>query len=378
MLRGKYTTIINMASLIQLFLNLGIGNSYARFKRKKLSLSKNFFSTIMYLQLIIYLVLMIPIFFMTDGDGKYIIIISILCVVENQVVSISIVEDIVKKNKLFLLTNIVYLLLLVINYFFYNHNFNALMLVVIINYIIVILTLVLKFKLISFNVKLINKEKIIKLLKISIPIMLMNMLMYVNYHADVLFLKFMTNDYYSIGLYGTAVTLGNMLWIIPDAFKDIIYNRSARKDNANEIFVAILINILFCIIILIGFVVFGKLFLRIMYGQDFVNAYYLVITLFIGTIPMILYKLIHPLYISNGKVKIVVLFLLFAALINIVGNLVLIPIYGAFGAAISSVLSYALCGLAFFIKFKKDYKVSIKKIKEIFKNLKVGGLRDVR
>ena len=168
-----------------------------------------------------------------------------------------------------------------------------------------------------------------------------------------------TKDNYIVGLYGTAVTLGNMLWIIPDAFKDILYNRAAKKDNPEEVIVAIAANILICLIILIGFVILGKWFLGFMYGMDFIAAYPLVLLLFIGTLPMVLYKLIHPIYIANGKTGIVVLLLSIAVVTNLIGNVILIPLYSGVGAAISSIVSYMICGVAFYIKFKHDYNVNL-------------------
>ena len=163
-----------------------------------------------------------------------------------------------------------------------------------------------------------------------------------------------------------------MLWIIPDAFKDILYNRAAKKDNPEEITVAIIANIIICTVILLGFLILGRWFLRFMYGKSFVPAYPLVLLLFVGTFPMVLYKLIHPIYIANGKTGIVVLLLSVAVIANMAGNIILIPRYSGVGAAISSIVSYMICGLAFYHRFKFDYKVSllytIRNIKKILKN----------
>ena len=198
-----------------------------------------------------------------------------------------------------------------------------------------------------------------EIFRIAIPAMFMNMLMYLNYHADVLFLSGITKDNYTVGLYGTAVTLGNMLWIIPDAFKDILYNRAAKKDNPEEVIAAIVTNMLICFVILVGFLFIGKSFLRVMYGQDFVAAYPLVLLLFVGTFPMVLYKLIHPIYIANGKTGTVVLLLSIAVFVNMIGNILLIPLYSGVGAAIASIFSYMICGIAFYVKFVHDYKVNL-------------------
>src|SRR5699024_6006474 len=152
---------------------------------------------------------------------------------------------------------------------------------------------------------------------------------------------------------------------------DILFNRAAKKDNPQESMVAIFVNIILCLVVLIGFIIFGKWFLGVMYGNEFIAAYPLVLLLFTGTFPMALFQLIHPIYITNGNTGIVVLLLLVAVLVNCIGNMILIPIYSGVGAAIASIISYMICGIIFFIKFQYDYKVSIsvaiKNIKKLTK-----------
>lgn len=84
-----------------------------------------------------------------------------------------------------------------------------------------------------------------------------------------------------------------------------------------------------------------------------------------------LYKLIHPIYIANRKTKTVVYLLSIAVVINIVLNLILIPQYNAYGAAVASIVSYSVCGIAFYVKFKNDFEIKkteiISKIITIFK-----------
>lgn len=358
-LRGGYTTITNWASLMQLFFNLGIGTAYPAIKRRYPKQSKSIFSTIALLMSIIYAVIFCIVGLFLNVDARYSLIIAYVTTVENLIIFIALVENVKKRNKINIVTAIFHIFVLLLVYIFFKYNLYAVLWSVIIDHLVLGVSLVIINKIWDFNVKLLRKGILIELFKIAIPAMLMNMLMYLNYHADVLFLSGITKDNYVVGLYGTAVTLGNMLWIIPDAFKDIIYNRAAKKDNPKEIVVAIIANILICCVILIGFVILGKWFLRFMYGEDFVAAYPLVLLLFVGTFPMVLYKLIHPIYIANGKTGVVVALLSIAVITNLIGNIILIPILSGAGAAISSIVSYMICGVAFFLKFKHDYKVGI-------------------
>ena len=359
-LRGEYTIITNWASLIQLFLNLGIGTAYPAFKRKDPQNSKCIFSTITFVMAIAYALISVVLLPIVSAQNRYILLLTVITTIENLLIYIAIVEDVTKRNVINLMTSIIHAVVLVVVLLFYNRNLNAIMIAIFLDHILLCCSFVWLYHIHELNFGHLKIETIISILKIAIPAMLMNMLMYLNYHADVLFLGHLVDDPVEVGLYGTAVTLGNMLWISPDAFKDVLFNRAAKKDNPQEILLAIVCNCLLCIVIIAGFILLGKPFLYIMYGQEYVASYPLVLLLFVGTLPMILYKLIHPIYIANGNTKIVVILLSVAVIINIIGNILLIPEQKGVGAAISSVVSYSICGIAFYWKFKRDYGVSLK------------------
>ena len=285
-----------------------------------------------------------------------------MMILESQILFISNIEDTLKRNKIQIVIAIMYTALLFLMFIITKRSLEILLVVVILSHFATAFLLFLKFKMYKLKNSQVRLCFLKEVLKMGIPIMIMNLLMFCNYHIDIFILKAITNNNYNIGLYGTAVTLGNMIWIIPDAFKDILYNRSAKSDNVTEIILSITINIVICVVSIFMFFFFGKFFLIKMYGEDFSDAYALVLLLFIGTIPMIFYKLIHPIYITNKQVNIVVVILLISVLLNIILNFVLIPNYGAIGAAIASVFSYTLCGFIFCYKFKKDYNVKFSKI----------------
>ncbi len=358
-LRGEYTTITNWASLMQLFINFGIGTAYPAFKRKYPENGKKVFSTITLCLACFYLAIAVVVFPLIETSTKFIIAIAFITAVQNLLIFIAVVEDVSKRNKINIVTSCFHTFILILILFLFPRNLIAVLLAVIVDHVALCLSFVYLYKIKEIDFHILTWRVIKEILIVAIPAMLMNMLMYLNYHADVLFLSEITKNNIEVGLYGTAVTLGNMLWIVPDAFKDILYNRAAKKDNPDEVVVAIICNFIICIIILIGFVFLGKWFLNFMYGKEYVAAYPLVLMLFTGTLPMVLYKLIHPIYIANGKTKIVVILLSIAVISNFIGNIVLIPRLEGMGAAIASVISYSICGVAFYIKFTRDFSVNV-------------------
>lgn len=74
---------------------------------------------------------------------------------------------------------------------------------------------------------------------------------------------------------------------------------------------------------------------------------------------MIFYKMIGTVLLTEGKRWVYFLTLLVSALINCIGNILLIPEYGMYGSAFSSVISYSVCGLAFLVYFAKVKNISL-------------------
>jgi Na+-driven multidrug efflux pump len=68
--------------------------------------------------------------------------------------------------------------------------------------------------------------------------------------------------------------------------------------------------------------------------------------------------MIGVVFLSEGKRLFYFLTLLISVLINIISNVITIPLYGMYGAAFSSVISYSICGLAFLIYFIRVKKVN--------------------
>ena len=115
------------------------------------------------------------------------------------------------------------------------------------------------------------------------------------------------------------------------------------------------INVVFLIIIAIGFCIFGKWFINCFYGSAYITSYQVTLILFIGDLFICIYKVIHPLLIADGKQTTVLKYLIIAVMINFIMNIILIPIFNIFGAALASVGSYFVTGVLFYIHFQNNY-----------------------
>ena len=184
--------------------------------------------------------------------------------------------------------------------------------------------------------------------------MLSGLLSTINYHIDIIFLK-------QIGLpeelsyYSLATNIINYVWMIPDAFKTVLFSRSGKKfDKQNTLFSS-QVSSLFIFVCFAGFAVFGKLILCFLYGDEFVYSYGVTLLLIVGAFSMSFFKITGVVLVSQGRRIAHFVTLAVSAITNVILNIILIPRMGMYGAAIASVCSYTFCGLALLLYFCKLY-----------------------
>ncbi|MBO5315032.1 MAG: polysaccharide biosynthesis C-terminal domain-containing protein [Clostridia bacterium] len=202
-----------------------------------------------------------------------------------------------------------------------------------------------------------------KYFKFGIIPMFTLLLMTLNYRIDIL----MLDDVFSvstseIGVYSVGVALAEKIWLIPDATKDILMSRLSNGADGEEVAKVTRTSLAVSVLMLALMILLGKPVILILYGSEFVKAYEILVIMLIGVIGMVFYKMIYAYNVANGKRVINLLFLSFAAIANIIGNYLLIPVGGIVAAAWSSVISYVICGMAFLIYFCHIEKIRIKDI----------------
>lgn len=220
-----------------------------------------------------------------------------------------------------------------------------------------------------------------KILSFGFLPMLSALLVTLNYSVDIFFLKKL-GDSVELSLYSVAAGIMNYVWLVPDAFKDIIFSRVARQkdQDANQsVAFSVKMSLVFLVIVTIGFVVVGRLFISLMYGSDFLNSYGVVLVLFLGVFSMIFFKIFGIVLMAEGRRVAHFAILLVSVILNVILNAILIPIYGMYGAAWASVGSYNLCGILFLFYYARLKKIKIRTIllvnKEDVRMLKPSAFR---
>ncbi|GAA0083723.1 hypothetical protein UT300007_01620 [Clostridium sp. CTA-7] len=360
-LKGEYFYILNISNIITIIIGFNIASSYPYFSKKYgLSIRQKLINIIFFQMGIYTLNAILLSFFIKNNLFIYIMIISILLQFSNQLDFMSIIDSINKRNKITVISTFIYSSILFYLFFYTKNSLEYIVGALLLFNVIKSLLYIVNNKFIPLKI-LEDSPSLFEIFRFSFFPMITSLLTTFNYNIDVVILKlFVANS--EIGMYSVGVTLAAMLWIIPDAFKEVLFNKTAKSDSIDAIVLSIKINVYISLIVILGFVFIGKNFISLVYGIEYLDAYNVSVILLVGTIPMIFFKIINTLYLAIGKQKYSFYILFISVLLNVVINFLMIPFLGIEGAAISSVLSYMICGIVMLISFNKKYELSIKDI----------------
>jgi len=146
------------------------------------------------------------------------------------------------------------------------------------------------------------------------------------------------------GLYSLASTFGNIFFILPLSIIIVIFPKINTKGKSKKESIAKYsrISLLLVFFMAIGTLLFVKLIIGLLYGQEFLPSIQPIILLLPGLIAWSIASILGQYFCSIGyPLKITIGWFLVAAL-NIVLNFIYIPQYGMIAAALSSTVSYIL------------------------------------
>ncbi len=359
-LKGQYSYVMNLINFFAIFFNLGIYQSYPRSYRNNINYVKEKYCFLIFIQCFIYIIIAILIGILTNNLFFFISSLMVPAqVLANQLSMIMIVEEVRYRQIIQILSQILRLFFIfIVSIFMSEYVLIILIIYLFINiYICVAYILRIKplFKL-KFIDKYINKNFIKYLLSFGFFSTISELLLIINYKSDVIMLKYYV-DYYQIGLYSVGSGIAECIWLLPDAFKEVLFSRTSRSESIKEINFAIRLNIFLSFVAIIIISILGKYIILIYSGNEYLDALTVTKIILLGIPSMILFKITNPLYLANGKQKLYCAILVVSALTNVILNLILIPMYGINGAAIASVIAFSVCGLAFAFFYIRNYKI---------------------
>ncbi len=196
-----------------------------------------------------------------------------------------------------------------------------------------------------------------RILSKSIHFILPGLMVAIYGYADKFMLKHMLDEA-QVGFYSTATSICTMWCFVLAAIIDSVYpsimeaykvdkalfEKRNRQLYAIVFYVSVVVSALFCI--------FGELVVRILYGEAYLPSVAPLKVITWYTAFSYLGVARNAWVVCENKQKYLKYIYIFAAIINVILNLVFIPVWGATGAAVASLITqiFTTMVLPFFIK----------------------------
>ena len=160
----------------------------------------------------------------------------------------------------------------------------------------------------------------------------------------------------ALGLYSVSVTVSELAQRIPQSSIQVFYNQIATSNkDEGVILLAKVHRIILTLTLIFGLILalIGKILIVLLYGEDFSGSYSMLLWYLPGAI-IYMGTRIYLQYFSASGMPIVLSYIQLSGLIvGIPAYFILIPIFGANGAAMSSSLAYLITNIAAFIFFNR-------------------------
>jgi|GEM_PF-1144249 len=188
-------------------------------------------------------------------------------------------------------------------------------------------------------------------------------------YTDSVMITFFRNTT-ETGLYQVALPLSNTLLYVVGSLNIVAYplfTHLAAKKESTKILqgIELLYNYLFIGLIPIALVLFAfpELIITLLFGVKFLDAAQAMRVLVFGALMFSLASFNTNLLASTGKAKLVAIFSAFTAVLNVILNITLIPLYGFMGASIATTISFLFLAIISLFAIKRHHLVQLPVIK---------------
>ena len=368
-IKGQVATVNSIVSITSIIFGLGINHAYPYFKRTTQVDVMPIFMKLALLLLAVYATISAVVICTFSLPAKYIavLILTPLLTYDSTVSYITLIEVPRRRSLTDMAVVFSELVLLIILWILVPPSFVIGVFVITVKDVMKALLFTRWWRKRIFVASESLRVWIPRLVKFGFFPMLSLLMTTLNYRVDVLMLNSRVADA-AIGVYSVGVLLAERIWLIPDAMKGVMVSKLTKGKDANETAYVIRICNSICLIIIVGIIALGKPFLDFVFGVEYSGAYQVTLILLAGVFSMIYYKLIAAYNIAMGRQIISFTFLGIGVVCNIIGNLILIPMLGIYGAGFASVISYSVCSLLFIVYFCKATGIPFRRMLLINKN----------
>lgn len=188
---------------------------------------------------------------------------------------------------------------------------------------------------------------------------------FLHYRVDLLLLNFFINPI-AVGFYAVSARLAEGIWLLSFSAATVLFPKVAAetdKQRLKELTPLVCRNVLFVTsLIVVPLFILARLVIVFFYSEKFLDSVQIFQILLIGTLFISGWRILANDIIARGKPMVNTYITGFSLALNIILNIVLIPLWGITGAAWTTTISY----LAMFIITVFVYgKISGNTLKEI-------------
>ncbi|NLO44699.1 MAG: oligosaccharide flippase family protein [Candidatus Cloacimonetes bacterium] len=177
---------------------------------------------------------------------------------------------------------------------------------------------------------------------------------FLHYRLD----QFMIKAYLGVkelGVYTIAVTIAELLFLLPmaihSALSGRLYNADDEAHSRHVVTKTFRLSMLICFLLcFVG--VAGSFLIPFVYGRAYQGGTAIMLILLPGILFASAPKLLSPWFFASGRPKIHLLATTISLGMNLILNLIFIPIWGANGAAFASTISYFFYGAYYLVAMK--------------------------
>ncbi|MBR4039877.1 MAG: polysaccharide biosynthesis C-terminal domain-containing protein [Clostridia bacterium] len=357
-LKGELGRISSMISIIAVTANFGLYQPYPYYKRQNEPDVLNKFLRIFLLQFVVYMVIGVFAAAVLDSFAlTAVCLIAPIQVLANQLSFMIMVEDVKFKNKIFFTARITNTLITILAFYTMNRTILVSLALVIVGDLITVIMALYRMKRMPnpFKADLRFAAKIVPFGFVS---MITTLMVTLNYRVDTLMMGYMFGIADAeIGFYALGVSLSEYGWLIPDAFREVLFSRTAKDDAIGEVTMSMKVNLYLTMGMIAGILVLGKPVIWLLAGAEYLPAYPVTVLLIAGIIPMSYFKIIGTLLLAQGKKYTYLGMLTLSVAANIICNMFTIPLWGKMGAAAASVVSYMVAGGCFLVYYLRTYNI---------------------
>ncbi len=166
------------------------------------------------------------------------------------------------------------------------------------------------------------------------------------YNIDILILQPVAGSE-ATGLYKAALIVSQFLWLVPKAVQIVFihsaserWSRGETEEVSQMASVATRFNLAFTLLLMIGLAGLATEFMTLYFGAGFNEAVIPMLLLLPGIFAFAIARPIFAIGQGKGELRILIFATGIAALINLILNIILIPLYGMVGAAIATSIGY--------------------------------------